>query len=323
MDAATERAGSPDVVVVGQGVVGLACAIALRERGLRVQAWAKDAPEDTVSMAAAAIWYPFLAEPRERVLAWSAATYERLARFAADAPRSGVVMQDVVEVFAVAAPDVWWAAAAGGVERLPASAVPKPYRAAIRARVPVCETPVHLPWLRAEAERVGVRCVRRAIASFDEALAVAPVVVNCAGLGARALCGDASLRAVRGQVVLVEPVAGVGAFVDDAPSQPFYAVPRRDGIVLGGTAQDGDERTTADERDTAAILAGMAARLPALAGASVRAVRVGLRPCRPTVRLERQLLPDGRAIIHCYGHGGSGYTLSWGCAREVADLVAG
>ena len=29
----------------------------------------------------------------------------------------------------------------------------------------------------------------------------------------------------------------------------------------------------------------------------------------------------GTRIVHNYGHGGSGVTLSWGCALEVADLV--
>jgi D-amino-acid oxidase len=45
--------------------------------------------------------------------------------------------------------------------------------------------------------------------------------------------------------------------------------------------------------------------------------RVGLRPVRPAVRLER----EGR-VIHCYGQGGAGVTLSWGCAEEVRELVA-
>ena len=51
--------------------------------------------------------------------------------------------------------------------------------------------------------------------------------------------------------------------------------------------------------------------------------RVGLRPGRPEVRLETDTVPDGRPVVHNYGHGGSGYILSWGCAHEVADLVEG
>jgi D-amino-acid oxidase len=48
-------------------------------------------------------------------------------------------------------------------------------------------------------------------------------------------------------------------------------------------------------------------------------IRVGLRPCRTrNVRLEHE---PGTRTIHNYGHGGSGVTLSWGCAREVADIA--
>ncbi len=48
-------------------------------------------------------------------------------------------------------------------------------------------------------------------------------------------------------------------------------------------------------------------------------MRVGLRPFREGgVRL--QIEPGGR-IVHNYGHGGAGVTLSWGCADEVADLA--
>jgi len=39
------------------------------------------------------------------------------------------------------------------------------------------------------------------------------------------------------------------------------------------------------------------------------------------VRLERDRLGDGRTVIHDYGHGGSGFTLSWGCASEVLDIA--
>jgi D-amino-acid oxidase len=46
--------------------------------------------------------------------------------------------------------------------------------------------------------------------------------------------------------------------------------------------------------------------------------QTGLRPVRPTVRVER----EGR-VVHNYGHGGAGYTLSWGCAQEVVRLLVG
>ena len=49
---------------------------------------------------------------------------------------------------------------------------------------------------------------------------------------------------------------------------------------------------------------------------AVELQRAGLRPYRPSVRLER----EGR-LIHNYGHGGAGYTLAYGCAEDVAALL--
>ncbi|HET7458205.1 MAG TPA: hypothetical protein VFJ74_11185, partial [Gemmatimonadaceae bacterium] len=48
---------------------------------------------------------------------------------------------------------------------------------------------------------------------------------------------------------------------------------------------------------------------------------VGLRPARPAVRLEAEPR-EGGTVVHCYGHGGAGVTLAWGCADEVVGLVA-
>ena len=49
--------------------------------------------------------------------------------------------------------------------------------------------------------------------------------------------------------------------------------------------------------------------------------KVGLRPGRPEIRLEREDAANGPPRIHNYGHGGSGITLSWGCAEETLRLV--
>lgn len=48
--------------------------------------------------------------------------------------------------------------------------------------------------------------------------------------------------------------------------------------------------------------------------------RVGLRPVRGSVRLTDEWHAD-TLLLHNYGHGGAGVTLSWGCAREIVERV--
>jgi D-amino-acid oxidase len=98
----------------------------------------------------------------------------------------------------------------------------------------------------------------------------------------------------------------------------FYLIPRRGEFVLGGCSipTEADDAPPADPELSRAILERC--RVAGWDPGSVLYERTGLRPVRPEVRLER----DGR-LVHNYGHGGAGYTLSWGCAEEVARLVAG
>ena len=74
-----------------------------------------------------------------------------------------------------------------------------------------------------------------------------------------------------------------------------------------------------DPATAARILAACIAVRPELRAAKVLKHRVGLRPVRPTVRLEAEQA-DGVTIVHNYGHGGAGVTLSWGCAHDAAEL---
>jgi D-amino-acid oxidase len=182
-----------------------------------------------------------------------------------------------------------------------------------RLVAPVVDMPVYLDYLRRRAESDGVPVTRRRLGSLDEV--DAPVVVNCAGIGARDLAGDPSLVPVRGQVVIVEN-PGITEFYVSESDPPVYWFPQGDTLLLGGTAQTGDDNTAPDPAEAAAIVARCAEVDKRIADAPVLEHRVGLRPTRPTIRLER----DGR-VIHNYGHGGAGVTLSWGCARSVVDLV--
>jgi D-amino-acid oxidase len=62
--------------------------------------------------------------------------------------------------------------------------------------------------------------------------------------------------------------------------------------------------------------------LPALAQIQDGQEQVGLRPYRDGgVRLEHERTADGIDVVHCYGHSGGGVTLSWGCAKDVVEIV--
>ena len=67
-------------------------------------------------------------------------------------------------------------------------------------------------------------------------------------------------------------------------------------------------------------------RLPAVNVSRDRVIRtvVGLRPYRPSgFRVQRQDLGGGRLLVHNYGHGGAGVTLSWGTSWLAVEELLG
>ncbi len=312
----------PRVTVVGAGVVGLSAALRLAQAGCAVRVVAAASGERTTSAVAAALWYPYLAHPADRVLAWGAATWEELARLATDEEAAGVRLLAGRELLRSPAPAPSWAGSVAGFRRLRRDECPAGYSDGWRLVAPVVDMGRYLPWLSTALAAAGVTLTTRTLRTLDDAVEDGPadVIVDAAGLGARELAGDSALRGVRGQVVMLEQV-GLEEWVlaEEDPLFPTYVVPRSDTVVCGGTALD-DETLQPDDATTADILARCRALVPALRPARVLAVRVGLRPARPAVRLEVDTA--GRLpVVHCYGHGGAGVTLSWGCADEVTALV--
>ncbi len=295
------------MVVVGAGVIGLSCAVRLAEAGHRVDVLARDLPLETTSVVAAALWYPYKALPVDRVTAWSATSYAAFAGLAKD-EATGVQMMAGTEALASRSRDPWWAGAVPSLDRV---GPPEGYADAWSFTAPVVDMPVYLGWLRARLDELGVTVTRMSLAALPE---TDDLVVNCAGLGSRLLAGDTGVRPVRGQVVLVDGVDIDQWWLDAAG--PTYVVPRRDTVVVGGTDEHDDWSRTPSPETAASILRRATRLVPALGGARVVSHRVGLRPVRSGVRLEAV----GR-VIHCYGHGGAGVTVSWGCADEVVGLA--
>lgn len=301
-------------IVVGAGVIGLSCATRLLEAGYDVDVLARELPVETTSSVAAAIWYPYLARPRERVTAWSDVTYREFRHLATEEPESGVSMRWGVELLHEPASPPSWYDAVRGFEHVDP---PDGFHGAWRFQTPVVDMSRYLPWLAKRFERAGGRITRMALSALPNR---APLVVNCCGLAARSLVPDMSLTPVRGQVVYLSQVGVEEWLLEESDhARPTYVVPRTNDIVVGGTSQEGDWNRRPDPVAAEQMLQRARRLVPALAGAEVLGHRVGLRPVRPTVRLETERTGDGSPVVHCYGHGGAGVTLSWGCADEVRE----
>ncbi|MGC4897241.1 FAD-dependent oxidoreductase [Micromonospora sp. DT31] len=307
-----------DVAVVGGGVVGMTTALTLQRRGARVTVLTADDPADTVSTVAAAVWYPSHTEDDPRVLRWARDTHDELRRQAADGVPGVVDRPTRMWLRHPYTGPPWWADACGDLTVEPAQ---PPYTALLRFTAPSVEMTHYLGWLRQRLEEGGGRIARRAVGTLAEAYDVAPVVVNAPGLAAGRLAADPAVHPARGHIVLVaNPGLTVSVRDEDDPAGITYVHPRRHDVVLGGTYAEGVGHTRPDPREAAAIRRRCVALVPQLAGAQVLGERIGLRPARhggPRVEVDPA---DGR-LVHAYGHGGAGVTLSWGCAAEVADLA--
>lgn len=199
----------------------------------------------------------------------------------------------------------------------------------------------YLPYLLKEltaSPSVDIQKVRLPPHSLPEQLRDHDFVVNCAGLGAHDLVPDPRVQPREGLVLRLAPIPGLTDIFlvhtgDPFSGAPLYVVPRKgreDDIVVGGTVGDqkGPEeakpqyfewREVPDKLRTEALglLDANEGAVPELHEAEIIGVAVGYRPSRlPDVRLE----PDWEnpRIIHNYGHGGGGITLSWGCAFDVS-----
>jgi D-amino-acid oxidase len=265
---------------------------------------------------AAAVWYPYLAAPRDKVAAWSKTTYDEFAGLAEH--EESVRLRTGTELLRDEAPDPWWAGAVPDLRRL--TDRPDGYADGWSFTAPVVEMPRYLPYLVGRLDAAGGTLTRAALSALPNS---AEVVVNCAGLGARRMAGDDSLSPVRGQIVYVgQPGLTEWLIAEDAAGEVTYVVPRKHDVVVGGTSQPGDWNLSADPATAERMLARAVALIPRLAKAEIIGHRVGLRPARPSIRCEATDL-GGRRVVHCYGHGGAGVTVSWGCADEVLGLVSG
>ncbi len=258
------QTGEKRFAVLGCGAVGLASARLLQQRGAEVTIYAKDLPPNTTSNIAGGQWAPTSVMDGGRRTAESDALLARAARLShrsyqqlpaaefgirwlenyvlSDEPLQGWWEQDLVR-------DLYpeW-------RELGPRDHPFPARYARRFTTMLIEPPIYLSAMLREVRLAGGRVVVRELASREQLQELPePVVVNCTGLGAKALFGDEELEPVKGQLTFLLPQPEVDYIVI---TEGLYMFPRRDGILLGGTFQHGVWSLDVDEEARRRILTG-------------------------------------------------------------------
>lgn len=222
--------------------------------------------------------------------------------------------------------------------------------------------PLYFPELQERYLQSGGEVVRKTLRPEDLPNLPASTIINCSGLGSMILFDDpAPHYLLRGHLLVKKgaplvqrgdetisynytPEASVYADKRGNPSDVYF-YPRKDGWLLGGSRQlgqltkNGDwdgERTSSPSYEINHI--PFPAQIYDLNKEIIEhsySIEVGepddfeptigyryLRRKDNGLRLEQETI-SGKNIIHNYGHGGAGVTLSWGCAFHIAETLMG
>jgi D-amino-acid oxidase len=315
-------ATNPPVTIIGCGVIGLSCGISCLEKGLKAEIIARDLPPHTDSNKAGAVWFPFKAAPRDLVCKWSAQAHQVFAGLALD-QASGVRL---ITLFHLHGRPVlqhpWWVPSLPGhcIRKARPEELPPGYADGYALQVPMIETDKYLDFLIDRFQSLGGVIKQQELHSLDDL--DRPLVINCPGLGAHKLVQDPEVFPISGHIVVVKEKRPIRCLLDEHGKNALaYVFPRPDVSKLGGTAVDHDWNEDPDPGIIQSIIARCEEMEPALADAEVVGAYKGLRPGRREVRLEKETIGKDRLVIHNYGHGGAGYTMSWGCAQEVMQIL--
>jgi D-amino-acid oxidase len=306
------------VAVIGAGISGLSTAYVLANNGFEVTVLAKAFSPNITSNRAAAFWFPYHVRGDYRGITWVETSYQYFKKLSGDAA-SGISFIKIVKgIKEGIVDDNSWIAfmPANTCKEVAIELLPKGYSKGFEAEVPLIETQLFLPYLQRILIEKGVQFKEVNISDLQAITSQYNIVVNCTGLGASTLCNDNSIFPVRGQVLLVEPGFPDSIFLDN--QTPTYIVPRQDATIIGGTYEEHIGVETTEPETLQQLLVKASKVFPELQHKHIIGSWAGLRPFRETVRLEKEANTN---IIHNYGHGGSGFTLSFGCAEAVLQLM--
>ncbi|KAK4315824.1 hypothetical protein Pmani_012980 [Petrolisthes manimaculis] len=181
-----------------------------------------------------------------------------------------------------------------------------------------------LPYLMDRFKRRGGVVRKQHVNSLEELAdeGCFDLVCNCSGLGASVLANDRYVTPIRGQVFKVRAPWIKNFYYHENDT---YIIPGMDMITLGGTRQFDNDTTDVSTSDASEIWRRCVQLLPSLKDAEVLRQWVGLRPYRPSVRVEKELMKFGGGktlkVVHHYGHGGYGVMSAPGSSMYAVSLI--
>ena len=385
------RGSATRVLVLGSGVIGLTCAIAILESNQSslqpkrdVWIWTEHMPLNTTSVVAGAIWGPYHVEPQDKCDRWameSVPIFDQICNEEENARGNGhkgsqSTLGTNTGVYRASGyvyergehqKPSWLPGneqlfrysrknhqTSENIEDNATSVldnndyIRNEFQSVYELDLPMIDMSIYLTYLEKRFYRAGGRgIIQRKLTHIDQVSQFErdtnqkfDMVVNCTGFGSRHLFNDRQVVADRGQLVLIRlPTDKPGVFGADAlrgryydaepkpGNQPTYILPRANNIyICGGCSIVLSDEEMGDDSRPSNICTDMSGDIlkrcnqlvphaHILSTAQIVEHVAAWRPYRRGgVRLE--LSNEGtekRPVIHCYGFGGAGVTLSWVC----------
>ncbi|MFT3682022.1 MAG: FAD-dependent oxidoreductase [Ferruginibacter sp.] len=308
-----------NIAIIGAGISGMSVAYLLSQKGYKPTIYSKAFSPNITSNRAAAFWFPYHIRNDKRGVDWCRTSYEYYKDFATR-PETGISIQKLVKVLrnGVEEEEPIWIdfMPQNSYRMLPHAELPAGFARVCEAAVPLIETQIFLPWLQQQLIQKDIQFIQQEITGLNELAAQYDIVINSSALGSIKLCDDKNLVPVRGQVALLATGAMNTIYLDN--ESLLYVVPRKDAIIVGGTYEENVDEEITEPATIERLLKNAYNALPELKQQAIIGSWAGLRPYRKEVRVEREINSN---IIHNYGHGGSGFTLAFGCAESVLKMV--
>jgi D-amino-acid oxidase len=316
------------VAIIGAGIIGMTNAMLLLENGFDVTIFTKDDPLETNSDAAVATWFA----PNDSKPLLQKYCLESLSKFDELIKTKIPGVQRIPQILYFKSEEdfkksVWAKESVKKLVHLTDVSgehlkIPD-FPFSVLIQIPLVNPTIYRPYMLEKFYSLGGKLKKEAVASLTDLINDYHIVINSSGWEAKYLTQDPLVFPVRGQTEIILNTSSMkndcSLNIEDLNAYIVFCSAKKGGdCVIGTTYQINDSDKGIRASDKQSIIKKVSIFFPAVK--SVETVsKAGIRCGRPDVRIEKEINEQKSVIIHCYGHGGSGFSASWGSAYKVLE----